>query len=137
MRPFVTVLLLGLFFCLPVPCTFAQPLETDGQTAPNPSAGDDGILNRIAASVNLSAGYRTDKLNWNIAGNRQGTNPDIRSELTWSDLRIYQLKLANRTVIKDRVYLRGHLSVGTVDVRRQPGFRLCRRQSDPGIFPLP
>jgi hypothetical protein len=114
MRPFVTVLLLGLFFCLPVPCTFAQPLETDGQTAPNPSAGDDALLNRIAASVNLSAGYRTDRLNWHIAGNVQGNDPTILSELTWSNLKIYQLKLANRTVIRDRFYLRGEFAYGTV-----------------------
>jgi hypothetical protein len=114
MRYFVTLLVLGLFLSLPVSRVFSQPRWSGGLSPVETDENGDSHLYGIAASVDLSAGYRTDKMNWNIAGNRQGTNPDIRSELTWSDLRIYQLKLANRTVIKDRVYLRGHLSVGTV-----------------------
>lgn len=38
--------------------------------------------------LQLSAGYREDELDWNIAGN--GVN--IMSELTWEDLEIYQLR---------------------------------------------
>jgi hypothetical protein len=83
----------------------------------------DGLPPRLI----LSAGYRTDTLNWHIAGNLQGTDPNVLSELTWSDLKIYQLKLANRTVIKNHVYLRGHLDFGAVIVRRQSGFGLLWR----------
>jgi hypothetical protein len=106
--------MLALFFCLPIPHVFSQPLETDSQTTPNTDESEDAPLSWIAASVNLSAGYRKDQLNWHIAGNRQGNNPTILSELSWSDLKIYQIKLANRTVIKDRVFLRGEFTYGTV-----------------------
>ena len=114
MRPFVPALLLGLLLFLSVPRVFSQPLETDGQTAPNTAGSEDAGQRWIAASVNLSTGYRTDKLNWHIAGNREGSDPNILSELTWSDLKIVQLKLASRAVIWDRVYLRGEFTYGTV-----------------------
>jgi len=34
----------------------------------------------------LELGYRSDNLSWNIAGNGSGQNPNILSELSWSDL---------------------------------------------------
>lgn len=114
MRHFVSALLLGLFFCFPAPRVFSQPIETDGQTVPQSAESEDAFPGWIAASVNLSAGYRTDRLNWHIAGSQQGSDPTILSELTWSDLEIYQLKLANRTVIRDRLYLRGEFTYGMV-----------------------
>ena len=42
--------------------------------------------------LDLSAGYRVDQLQWNIAGNLAGTNPNILSELTWKDLEIFQIE---------------------------------------------
>lgn len=68
----------------------------------------------LATSLSLSAGYRTDRLNWHIAGNRQGSDPNIRSELTWSDIEIYQVKVTARTVVRDKIYLRAALDYGTV-----------------------
>lgn len=114
MRHFVTVLVLGLFFSLPVSQAFSQPREPENQAAAEKAKNADSYSNWVAATFDLSIGYRTDKLNWHIAGNLQGSDPNVRSELTWSDLKIFQLQLANHTVIKDRVYVRGHLGYGTV-----------------------
>lgn len=114
MRHWVKALVLGLFYSFSVSQAFSQPRAPEDQVAAKEAEDGDSYFSWAAASVDLSAGYRTDNLNWHIAGNLQGSNPNVRSELTWSDLIIYQLKLANRTVIKDRVYVRGHLDFGIV-----------------------
>jgi hypothetical protein len=114
MRHLVTALVLCLFVSFPNANTFSQPLAPDDQPVVDKAKTVNAFISWAAVTVDLSAGYRTDKLNWSIAGNLQGSNPNVRSELTWSDLNIYQLKLANRTVIGDRVYVRGHLDYGTV-----------------------
>jgi hypothetical protein len=51
-------------------------------------------LAHSSPSLNLSFynGIRVDDLHWNVAGDIDGNNPNIISELTWSDLRIYQIK---------------------------------------------
>jgi hypothetical protein len=46
----------------------------------------------------VTGGYRVDDLNWNIAGDINGNNPNIISELTWDDLESYQLKFQGRFV---------------------------------------
>ena len=114
MRHFSTALVLCLLVSLPVSHVFSHPLEPADQGMVQQANNRTAFLSWAAVTFDLSAGYRTDKLNWNIAGNLQGSNPNVRSELTWSDLSIYQLKLANRTVIKDRVYIRSYLDYGTV-----------------------
>jgi hypothetical protein len=114
MRHFSAALVLCLFVSLSISQGFSQPLEPADQAQAEKTKGGHAGLSWASLTFDLSAGYRTDQLNWHIAGNLQGTNPNVRSELSWSGLRIYQLKLANRTVIMDRVYLRGHLDYGTV-----------------------
>jgi hypothetical protein len=114
MRQFVTALVLCLFIFFPVSQVFSQPLAPDDQAIVDKSKTSNGYLSWADVTFDLSAGYRTDSLRWSIAGNLQGGDPNVRSELAWSDLSIYQLKLANRTVIKDRVYMRGHLDYGAV-----------------------
>lgn len=47
----------------------------------------------VQGDLAVAAGYRVDALDWNIAGDNNGQNPDVLSELTWSDLRIYQFGL--------------------------------------------
>jgi hypothetical protein len=114
MRNFAAALVLGGLLCLPVAPVFAQSLEPEGPTTVETPETAEPLFDWVAATFDLSAGYRTDKLNWHIAGNSQGGNPNILSELTWTDLDIYQLKLANRTVFRNRIYIRGHLDVGMV-----------------------
>jgi hypothetical protein len=45
----------------------------------NPAQGAD-----IKTDLILSTGYRADELNWNIAGNILGSNPNVLSELNGS-----------------------------------------------------
>jgi hypothetical protein len=44
-------------------------------------------------STSLELGYRVDSLDWNIAGDSNGQNPNILSELSWSNLVIPQARL--------------------------------------------
>lgn len=114
MRHFVEALVIGWWLALPVSPAFSQPHEPENQVTVDPVENNKAYFSWASATFDLSAGHRNDKMNWNIAGNLQGSDPNVRSELTWSDLKIYQLKLTNRTVIKERVYVRGHLDYGTV-----------------------
>jgi hypothetical protein len=107
-----TIVLVGWLLTICAPPAFAQALAT---TAPPGTRTDGGPLGDwIETTFTLTAGYRTDTLNWHIAGNLQGTAPNVLSELTWSGLDILQLKLANRTVVRDRIHIRGHLDYGSV-----------------------
>src|SRR5688500_9923420 len=44
------------------------------------------------AEASLSFGYVEDNLSWSIAGNLNGENPNIYSELIWSDVRAAQMR---------------------------------------------
>ncbi len=58
----------------------------------------------------LSTGHRVDDLDWNIAGDINGNNPNIISELTWEDLESFQLKMAGKTTFHQLFMLRGSLA---------------------------
>jgi hypothetical protein len=62
----------------------------------------------------LSTGYRVDDLDWNIAGDINGNNPNILSELEWKGLESFQLKIANKTVFNQLFLLRGSLTYGWI-----------------------
>lgn len=49
-----------------------------------------------SATLDVGLGYRNDQLDWNIAGDASGANPNVLSELTWDDLKISQLQLAGQ-----------------------------------------
>jgi hypothetical protein len=84
----VFTLLFGWIWFTSLPQAFsATPVPGDPiNTEPTQRSSTD--LNWVTTTFDLSAGYRRDKLAWHIAGNLQGTNPNGRSELTWSDLDI-------------------------------------------------
>lgn len=112
MRHMALTLLLDLLALIPF--LFASPVgaqATESSVANKLAATDASML---TSSFYLAGGYRMDNLNWNIAGNRQGGDPNVLSELSWSHVTIYQLKLTNRTVIMDWVYLRWHVDCGIV-----------------------
>jgi len=50
----------------------------------------------------LNGGLRVDQLDWNIAGNIDGNNPDILSELTWDDLEIYEYNTRGKVMMSNR-----------------------------------
>jgi hypothetical protein len=71
-------------------------------------------LEDVEFKMTLLSGYRKDDLNWTIAGDINGKNPDILSELTWKNLDIYQVKANPRMIIKDRFVLDGWLAYGEI-----------------------
>ena len=76
----------------------------------------------IESEFLFKAGYRIDELDWNIAGDINGNNPNILSELTWDDLEVYQIKLQNKTIIRKTFYLKGSLAYGRIVGGGKPGF---------------
>ena len=55
--------------------------------------------NKVAEKI---TGYRADDLDWNIAGDINGNNPNVLSELTWDDVKSYQVKLQGSAVWPNR-----------------------------------
>ena len=76
---------------------------------------NEGLDSRIHGSVVLSAsvGYRMDNLNWNIAGNQYGGNPNVLSELEFNDIQIYQAGLGLKATL-NRIYSRASISFGEI-----------------------
>ena len=68
----------------------------------------------IKTDISLSTGYRVDDLSWNIAGDISGSNPNVLSELTWSDLETLQATLSARALVNDWLYLRGSFGYGCI-----------------------
>lgn len=60
------------------------------------------------------AGYRIDNLVWTIAGDMSGNNPNILSELTFSDLKIIQGEILITKSLTDKLYLIGDLELGMI-----------------------
>jgi hypothetical protein len=66
----------------------------------------------IKTDVSLTTGYRVDDLSWNTAGNSSGSNPNVLSELTWSNLETLQATVSGRALVNEWLYLRGSLGYG-------------------------
>lgn len=105
---------------LPGQVFIAQASSNDGD---DPDGAEDLPPGPLAyektgsqAVIQLYAGfnYRTDELNWNIAGQPNGTSPNILSELTWEDLGIYEVSLGFSSFVKKRVYFRGYMNYGRI-----------------------
>lgn len=62
----------------------------------------------------FGVGHRVDNLDWSVAGDIIGHNPNILSELTWRDLGIVQLELGGNLVLDNNVYLRGNAAYGRI-----------------------
>ena len=60
-----------------------------------------------STELSLSAGYRQDNLNWNIAGDLSGANPNILSELEWTSLGSFNIKAGLKSVFNNALYVRG------------------------------
>lgn len=61
-----------------------------------------------------NAGYRIDNLQWTIAGDMAGNNPNILSELTFEDLNIIQGEILISKELTDRLYFSGDLKLGFI-----------------------
>lgn len=95
-----------------------QALAAHGQGSntghADPSEKQTKASFRIESEVAVGNSYRRDELDWNIAGNINGNNPNILSELTWEDLEIYQLKFLYAGVFPGIFYLRGYVGCGWI-----------------------
>jgi hypothetical protein len=63
----------------------------------------------LELNLELTNGPRLGGLRWNIARDLYGTPPNILSELTWSDLRVYQVQRGAEIIVNDVVF---RMSVG-------------------------
>ncbi len=72
------------------------------------------FLGDIETAFSLTSGIRRDNFRWSIAGDSSGSNPNILSELTWTDVDSYQLTLTNRSFYKRNVYFRGEINYAFV-----------------------
>lgn len=69
----------------------------------------------LETKYDLSAGYRTDKLKWNMASDLSGTTtPNILSELTWDTLRIAQLSGGLQLTGSDGLHFRAMADYGWI-----------------------
>lgn len=92
------------FLLLPIQSTFAD---------------ESNFRQFIDSQTILEAGIRQDQLDWNIAGNIFGDNPNILSELTWKDLEIYQIKTGGLLIFAQnnpriQPCLRGRIDYGWI-----------------------
>ena len=86
------------------------PAGTDAAPASGSQTIYQTISSHVKGELTLGAGVRYDELDWNIAGNMAGTNPNILSELSWSDIESYQLSLGAKARIANHFYGRGHIN---------------------------
>lgn len=73
-----------------------------------------GTTLAFANRLTVNSGYRLDNLRWNIAGDLNGQNPNVLSELTWKKIRIFQLTANVNTALDDKVYLLSSLGYGWI-----------------------
>lgn len=67
----------------------------------------------------VTGGYRVDQLDWNIAGDLNGYDPDVLSELTWKDLESYQVSARGKLIMANNRFpfggmVRGGFSYGDI-----------------------
>lgn len=85
----------------------------EGPTTPMPNGLEqdetltDDPKSPVAFDCNVMVGQRIDEVRFDIAGNLDGSNPNVASDLTWSDLKMRQIKATANVVIKDRYMIDG------------------------------
>ena len=68
----------------------------------------------LETDLTISAGYRRDDLDWNIAGYYKGKYVNVLSELEWDDLESFQVKFQGSLVWPKIIALRGLASYGWI-----------------------
>lgn len=68
----------------------------------------------LEIKFDLSNGYRVDDLNWNKTIDINGINLSGLSELTWSDLEIYQVNVGITALLSKAFYLRSSFGFGWI-----------------------
>lgn len=57
----------------------------------------------VDAKIQITGGYRVDDFDFNIAGDDDGNNPNVLSELTWTDLQMMEVKAKGEAVVADMI----------------------------------
>ena len=96
------------------PDAMSAGVQMESRENPSPSKDAKPSSASLEIGFTISNGYRRDDLNWNIAGNTDGSNPNILSELTWRDIEIYQIKLSHSILWPRIVYFRAALDYGWI-----------------------
>lgn len=81
-----------------------------------PSSINNQTGAKVSKGVELTVGYgyRQDSFDWNIAGDLQGNDPDVLSELKWKDLHIHEARLGLRTSLDKAFVLKGSIHYGVI-----------------------
>lgn len=72
------------------------------------------VYAEMYTNVSVSAGYRVDSLNWSIAGNSAGGNPNILSELSWKNLESAQIGIESDISFDEEIYIRSYINYGYI-----------------------
>lgn len=72
------------------------------------------LADDLKIETGLEAGYRIDDFKWNIAGNIYGQNPNILSELSWKDLKIYQIKAYAKIELDEKIFIQSTADYGII-----------------------
>lgn len=65
-------------------------------------------------SVRHQVGYQLERFDWNIAGNLDGSGPNILSELSWRDLDVLYAGIGGKLLLDNTLYIRGQLGRGGI-----------------------
>lgn len=76
---------------------------------PAPALARD-VVERL--DFDVTTGYRVDQLDWNIAGDIDGHNPDVLSELKWDDVESYQVSARGKLIMANKRFPLGGMIKG-------------------------
>ncbi len=99
------IAIISVLIFLAAPAAMADSDSFSG-TKPTVSMGQKKT-SLLETDFTLSAGYRVDNLDWTIAGDINGNNPNVLSELTWDDVESYQVKLQGSLVWPNFIAVKG------------------------------
>jgi len=68
-----------------------------------------------SSDLSLKAGFRSDKLDWSIAGDSGGHNPNILSELIWEGVKIFEVKAGYTGDLNNKQYLKFSFGYGWIN----------------------
>ena len=68
----------------------------------------------LESNLTLNPSLRFDQLDWNIAGNTRGTDPNVLSELKWEKITSLQLQLSSEVLVNRVFYLKGFGNYGFI-----------------------
>ena len=89
-------------------------ISADNLQVPSTGKNKAKERHRKPVEIEVGYGYRQDSLDWNIAGDLQGNNPNVLSELTWEDLLIHEIYIGVRADLKRSIFLKGSLTYGVL-----------------------